>query len=266
MNNQLTGHDSFLSGLFSMQGKLALVTGASSGLGEHFAKVLAQAGATVVLAARSADRLAPVMQAIQASGGTAFAVEMDVSKAGSVKQAIDSICSLHGMPDVLVNNAGTSVAKPVLEQTEDDWNQVLDTNLKGCWLVATELARAMVSAQKPGAIVNIASILGERVGGAVGPYAVSKAGLVQATKALALELARYNIRVNAILPGYVATNLNRDFLASGLGEKLRMRIPSRQFCSLEDLTGPLLLLASDAGAGMTGACVAVDRGHLVSAL
>jgi len=132
--------------------------------------------------------------------------------------------------------------------------------------VGTELARALAAAGKPGSIVNIASILGERVGGAVGPYAISKAGLVQATKAMALELARYNIRVNAILPGYVATDMNSEFLASELGDKLRKRIPTRQFCELSDLTGPLLLLASNAGAGMTGACVAVDRGHLVSAL
>ena len=133
-------------------------------------------------------------------------------------------------------------------------------------MVATELARALAAAGKPGSIVNIASILGERVGGAVGPYAISKAGLVQATKAMALELARYNIRVNAILPGYVATDMNSEFLAGELGDKLRKRIPTRQFCELSDLTGPLLLLASNAGAGMTGACVAVDRGHLVSAL
>lgn len=252
--------------LFSMQGKLALVTGASSGLGKHFATVLAQAGASVVLSARSAEKLQPVLDEIQAAGGTAHAVTMDVSKSASVKRALTNIVNMHGVPDVLINNAGQSIAKPMLDQTEEDWDQILDTNLKGCWLVATELSRALVAAKKPGSIVNIASILGERVGGAVGPYAVSKAGLVQATKAMALELARYNIRVNAILPGYVATDMNSEFLASELGDKLRMRIPTRQFCELSDLTGPLLLLASNAGAGMTGACVAVDRGHLVSAL
>lgn len=252
--------------LFSMQGKLALVTGASSGLGKHFAQVLANAGAMVLLSARSMEKLKPVLEQIQASGAVAHAVAMDVSNSSSVKNAMVQIVKQYGVPDVLVNNAGQSIAKPMLEQTEDDWDQVLDTNLKGCWLVATELARALATAGKPGAIVNIASILGERVGGAVGPYAISKAGLVQATKAMALELARYNIRVNAILPGYVATDMNSEFLASELGDKLRKRIPTRQFCELSDLTGPLLLLASNAGAGMTGACVAVDRGHLVSAL
>lgn len=251
---------------FSMQGKLALVTGASSGLGKHFGQVLAHAGATVVLSARNVEKLQQVLEQIQASGAVAHAVAMDVSNSSSVKNAMAQIVKQYGVPDVLVNNAGQSIAKPMLEQTEEDWDQILDTNLKGCWLVGTELARALAAAGKPGSIVNIASILGERVGGAVGPYAISKAGLVQATKAMALELARYNIRVNAILPGYVATDMNSEFLASELGDKLRKRIPTRQFCELSDLTGPLLLLASNAGAGMTGACVAVDRGHLVSAL
>lgn len=255
-----------INDLFSMQGKLALVTGASSGLGKHFAQVLAQAGATVLLSARNVEKLQQVLGQIQASGGIAHAVAMDVSNSSSVKNAMAQIVNQHGVPDILVNNAGQSIAKPMLEQTEEDWDQILDTNLKGCWLVATELARALATVSKPGSIVNIASILGERVGGAVGPYAISKAGLVQATKAMALELARYNIRVNAILPGYVATHMNSEFLASELGDKLRKRIPTRQFCELSDLTGPLLLLASNAGAGMTGACVAVDRGHLVSAL
>lgn len=252
--------------LFSMQGKLVLVTGASSGLGKHFGQVLAHAGATVVLSARNVEKLQQVLEQIQASGAVAHAIAMDVSNSSSVKNAMAQIVKQYGVPDVLVNNAGQSIAKPMLEQTEEDWDQILDTNLKGCWLVGTELARALAAAGKPGSIVNIASILGERVGGAVGPYAISKAGLVQATKAMALELARYNIRVNAILPGYVATDMNSEFLASELGDKLRKRIPTRQFCELSDLTGPLLLLASNAGTGMTGACVAVDRGHLVSAL
>lgn len=252
--------------LFSMQGKLVLVTGASSGLGKHFAQVLANAGATVLLSARNVEKLQQVLGQIQASGATAHAVAMDVSNSASVKNAMAQIVKQYGVPDVLVNNAGQSIAKPMLEQTEEDWDQILDTNLKGCWLVATELARALAAAGRSGSIVNIASILGERVGGAVGPYAISKAGLVQATKAMALELARYSIRVNAILPGYVATDMNSEFLASELGDRLRKRIPTRQFCELSDLSGPLLLLASNAGAGMTGACVAVDRGHLVSAL
>ena len=166
----------------------------------------------------------------------------------------------------MINNAGVTVTKPLLEQTEEDWDSVVGTNLKGGWLVAQEAARRMVAAKKGGSIVNIASILGERVAGGVAPYAVSKAGLVQMTKTMALELARHDIRVNAILPGYVVTDLNRDFLLSAAGEKLRSRIPTRRFGQLEDLDGPLLLLASAAGRHMTGSVLAVDGGHLVSSL
>ena len=212
---------------FRLDGRVVLVTGASSGLGTHFAQLLASVGARVAVAARRADKLQAVVDGITAAGGQ---------------------------------------ARPLLEQTEEDFDQVLDTNLKGCWLVATEAARRMVAAGKGGAIVNVASILGERVAGGVAPYAISKAGVVQATKAMALELARHRIRVNALLPGYVVTDLNRDFLTSEAGDKLRSRIPSRRFGEMTDLDGPLLLLASDAGAAMSGATVAVDGAHLVSSL
>ena len=212
---------------FRLDGRVVLVTGASSGLGTHFAQLLASVGARVAVAARRADKLQAVVDGITAAGGQ---------------------------------------ARPLLEQTEEDFDQVLDTNLKGCWLVATEAARRMVAAGQGGSIVNVASILGERVAGGVAPYAISKAGVVQATKAMALELARHRIRVNALLPGYVVTDLNRDFLTSEAGDKLRSRIPSRRFGEMTDLDGPLLLLASDAGAAMSGATVAVDGAHLVSSL
>lgn len=250
---------------FGLQGRLALVTGASSGLGRHFAQVLALAGARVAVAARRADRLQDVVQAIAAQGGEARAFALDVTDDASVRACFDALCAW-GVPDVVVNNAGVTVARPALEQTEADFDHVLGTNLKGSWLVATEAARRMVAAGRGGSIVNVASILGERVAGGVAPYAISKAGVIQATKALALELARHGIRVNALLPGYVATELNRDFLASPAGEKLRARIPSRRFGQLADLDGPLLLLASDAGAAMSGATLAVDGAHLVSSL
>lgn len=251
---------------FNLSGKVALVTGASSGLGWHFAKVLAAAGAVVVATARRAGRLAELIDEIEAAGGRAHAVAMDVSNAASVSAGFDRAVEVAGVPDVVINNAGLTVTKPLLKQTEEDWDSVIDTNLKGNWLVAIEAAHRLVDAKRPGAIVNIASILGERVAGGIAPYAISKAGVIQATKAMALELARYDIRVNALLPGYVMTELNRDFLTSEAGEKLRARIPSRRFCELEDLDGPLLLLASEAGRGMTGAYLAVDRGHLVSGL
>ncbi len=256
----------FLNDLFDLTGKVALVTGASSGLGRHFAKALALAGAEVLVTARRADKLADTVGEIQALGGKAHAVEIDVTSAASIAAAFDRAAGPAGVPDIIVNNAGQTVTKPLLQQTEEDWDQVIDPNLKGCWLVATEGARRMVAAGKPGSIVNIASILGERVSGGVAPYAISKAGVIQTTKVMALELARHGIRVNALLPGYVVTDLNRDFLYSEAGEKLRMRIPSRRFSELEDLNGPLLLLASEAGKAMSGACVAVDGAHLVSGL
>ena len=250
---------------FSLQGKLVLVTGASSGLGTHFAQLLASSGAKVAVAARRADKLQSVVDEITQAGGEARAFSLDVSNAQSVRECFDAI-GAWSVPDVIINNAGVTVTRALLDQTEEDFDQVMDTNLKGNWLVATEAARRMVAAKKGGAIVNVASILGERVSGGVAPYSISKAAVIQATKAMALELARYGIRVNALLPGYVITNLNRYFLTSELGEKLRMRIPSRKFSELSDLDGPLLLLASDAGAAMSGSTVAVDGAHLVSGL
>ncbi len=255
-----------IAGMFALEGKVALVTGASSGLGRHFASLLAQAGAEVIVTARRTDKLRDVVAEIEGAGGRARAVALDVTDAAAVAAAFDQAGSLAGVPDIVINNAGQTVTKPLLEQTEADWDGVIDPNLKGSWLVATEAGRRLVAAGKTGSIVNIASILGERVGGGVAPYAVSKAGVVQLTKAMALELARHGIRVNALLPGYVITDLNRDFLTSEVGDRLRKRIPSRRFCDLTDLDGPLLLLASAAGEAMTGACVAVDRGHLVGGL
>ena len=253
---------------FRLDGRVVLVTGASSGLGQHFARLLASVGARIAVAARRADKLQDVVDDIAAAGGEARAFTLDVTDAASVRACLDAVGAVGawGVPDVVINNAGVTVTRPLLEQTEEDFDQVLDTNLKGCWLVATEAARRMVAAGKGGAIVNVASILGERVAGGVAPYAISKAGVVQATKAVALELARHRIRVNALLPGYVVTDLNRDFLTSEAGDKLRSRIPSRRFGALTDLDGPLLLLASDAGAAMSGATVAVDGAHLVSSL
>lgn len=250
---------------FRLDGRIVLVTGGSSGLGMHFAALLAGAGARVAVAARRADKLQSVVDAITQAGGQARALSLDVTDGASVRQCFDEL-STWGAPDVLVNNAGVTVTRSLLEQTEADFDSVLDTNLKGCWLMATEAARRMVAAGQGGSIVNVASILGERVAGGVAPYAISKAGVVQATKSMALELARHRIRVNALLPGYVVTDLNREFLHSEAGDKLRARIPSRRFGEMTDLDGPLLLLASDAGAAMSGATVAVDGAHLVSSL
>ncbi|CAN1495632.1 FabG Dehydrogenases with different specificities (related to short-chain alcohol dehydrogenases) [Burkholderiaceae bacterium] len=252
--------------LFSLQGRTALVTGASSGIGRHMAKTLSQAGAHVIVAARRVDKLQALVDELKASGSQASAVSLDVTSADSVKACFDQIESLGLVADVIISNAGTTVAKPALDHTEQDWDDVIDTNLKGCWMVDTEAARRLVKHKKKGSIINISSIIGERVAGAVVAYATSKAGVIQFTKALALEFARYGIRVNAILPGYVVTDLNREFLASEAGKKLELRIPFRRFCQMEDLDGPLLLLASEASQAMTGTTLPVDWGHLVSSL
>ena len=251
---------------FRLQGRRALVTGASSGLGRHFALSLAQAGASVIVAARSVDKLGETVEQIRAAGGEAVAVRLDVTDAASVANAFDAIEGAPGVADVIVNNAGIAVSRPLLQQTESDWDTVVDTNLKGAWLVAQEGARRLVAAKLPGSIVNIASITGERVAGGVVPYCTSKAGVIHMTRAMALELARHGVRVNALAPGYVQTELNRDFLVSEAGERLRSRIPQRRFGLPDELDGALLLLASDAGAYITGSVLAVDGGHLVSSL
>jgi len=249
-----------------MTGKVALVTGASDGLGRHFARTLAGAGATVVLGGRRAARLADAVAEIVQGGGAALPIIIDVTSEASVANAFREIAGQAGTVDVVVNNAGVTVTRPLLEMRESEWDGVLDTNLKGAWLVTREAARALIDAKRPGTIVNVTSILGERVAGNLTAYTASKAGLTQLTKASALELARYRIRVNALAPGYIHSSLNDDFFASPAGAALIKRIPQRRLGELTDLDAPFLLLASDASPYLTGAVLAVDGGHLVSSL
>jgi NAD(P)-dependent dehydrogenase (short-subunit alcohol dehydrogenase family) len=251
---------------FDLSGKVAVVTGASSGLGRHFAHVLAQAGAKVGLAARRLDPLEAAAAEIRASGGAAAAVRLDVSDCASISQALAQLELSLGPLDILVNNSGASVAKPVLETSEQDWDDVVDVNLKGAFFMATEAARRMRAAARGGSIINIESILSFRQTGHIAPYAASKAGLTQLTKVMALELARYGIRVNGIAPGYFSTDINRGFFDTEAGAAMVKRIPQRRIGNLEDLDGPLLLLASDASRYMTGATIVVDGGHLISGL
>jgi NAD(P)-dependent dehydrogenase (short-subunit alcohol dehydrogenase family) len=256
-----------MNALFSLAGRKVLVTGASSGLGRHFAITLTRAGAqVVVVAARRTERLRDLVAEIDALGGKGYPVSLDVTSATSVRECFDLIGRHIGTIDVLVNNAGVSEVKPVLRLEEREWDAVVDTNLKGAWLVAQEAARRMVAASVGGSIVNIASILGERVIGGLAPYCASKAGLVHLTKSMAMELARYRIRVNALSPGYIATEMNRDFLAGEAGQKLVARIPQQRFGQPQHLDGPLLLLASEAGTYMSGAVITVDGGHVVTSI
>lgn len=252
--------------LFDVSGKVALVTGASSGLGSHFARTLAARGAHVVAAARRTDRLAALAKDIESAGGRATALALDVSDAASVRSAFEAIQAQAGVPDILVNNAGIAQAKPALDLTEEDWRSVMDTNLDGAWRVAQAAAKAMVAARKGGSIVNIVSILGLRVATSLLAYTAAKAALVQVTRALGLEWARHGIRVNAIAPGYIETEMNRGFFQTDAGQAMVRRVPQRRIGAPSDLDGALLLLASDASSYMTGTVVVVDGGHLVSSL
>jgi NAD(P)-dependent dehydrogenase (short-subunit alcohol dehydrogenase family) len=252
--------------VFEIDGKHVLVTGGSSGFGRHFARFLASKGARVTLAARRAEALAAEVAEISGSGGRAQSVVLDVTIADRIGEALARAEAKFGPIHAVVNNAGVTATRPALDQDERAWDSVVDTNLKGVWLVAQAVARRMIDNKVKGSIVNIASILGLRVTGALAPYAVSKAGVIQMTKALALEWARYGIRVNALAPGYFATELNDGFFESENGKALIRRVPQRRLGELDELDGPLLLLLSDAGSFMTGSVVVVDGGHLVSGL
>jgi NAD(P)-dependent dehydrogenase (short-subunit alcohol dehydrogenase family) len=256
-----------LQRMFDLSGRRALVTGASSGLGRHFAATLAHAGAAVVMVARRTDKLEQAVIALQSQGGRAYATKMDVSDRASVTGGLDQAAELlGGTVDLVINNAGTTDTKRALDYSDEDWDHIVGTNLKGSWMVAQEAARRMVENKCRGSIVNITSILANRVAGGVTPYCASKAGLKHLTQAFALEWARYGIRVNSLAPGYVATDFNQDFLASEAGEKLKSRIPMRRFGDMHNLDGALLLLSSEAGAYMTGCEIVVDGGHLCTGI
>ena len=243
-----------------LDGRTALVTGASSGLGRHFIGVLAAHGARVIGAARRVDALQQAIDALRAGGADARAVPLDVRDAGSVDAALRAC----GPVDIVINNAGVAHTQPAAEVSDDDWQAVIDTNLSGAFRVAAAAARAMAAAGRPGVIVNIASVLGFRVAKQLPAYVAAKAGLVRLTEALALEWAAQRIRVNALAPGYIETEINRDFLRSDAGAAIARRIPQRRFGQPADLDGALLLLAGPAGGYITGATLVVDGGHTLA--
>jgi len=253
-----------MSDLFDVSREVILITGASQGLGRQFARVLAAHGAAVALAARQTGKLKALEDEIKAKGGRAVAVEMDVTSTASIARGMDAAEAALGPITVLINNAGIAVEKLALEQSEADWDAVIGANLKGAYFAATEVARRMAARKAGGNIINIASVLGFSVVKFISPYAISKAGVVQATKALALEFAASNIRVNALAPGYIDTDINHDVWATPAGEKLIKRIPQRRVGHESDLDGAIVLLASNASRYMTGSVVTVDGGFLLT--
>ncbi|WP_407178358.1 glucose 1-dehydrogenase [Bradyrhizobium sp. STM 3562] len=253
-----------MSGLFDVSQETILITGASQGLGRQFARVLAAHGAAVIIAARQTSKLKNLEEEIRGKGGRAVAVQMDVTDTASIANALDAAEAALGPITVLINNAGIATEKLALEQSEADWDAVIGANLKGAYFAATEAARRMIARKQGGNIVNIASVLGFSVLKAVSPYAISKAGMIQATKALALELAGNNIRVNALAPGYIDTEMNHDLWSTPAGERLIKRIPQRRVGAESDLDGAILLLASKASRYMTGSVVTVDGGFLLT--
>jgi NAD(P)-dependent dehydrogenase (short-subunit alcohol dehydrogenase family) len=251
----------------SIRNKHVFITGASGGLGAHFARALARCGAKVSVGARRRDRLDALIGELKAAGAAgAVAVDLNVAEEGSVARAFEAVEEALGPVDIVVNNAGIAEGTAAIDTPPEAFDRVIATNLRGVWLMSVAAARRWRDAKRGGAIVNIASILGFRVSGGTASYAVSKAGVVQMTEAHALEWARYGIRVNAIAPGYIETDINAGYFETEHGQATLKRIPMRRLGQPEDLDGVLLLLASDASRWMTGATIPVDGGHLVSTL
>jgi len=250
--------------MFNLTGRVALVTGASSGLGQQFARALADNGAAVALVARRTDRLADLQKSIEAAGGRAMSIAADVTDRAAVARAFDAAEKAFGTVTILVNNAGIAQSSTrAVEVTEEEWRKVLSVDVDAVFYTAQDAARRMLAAGKKGAIVNIASVLGFGVQKGTAAYAVAKAAVVQITKALAVELAFKGVRVNAIAPGWFITEINDKYLAGEAGEKLKRQIPMGRFGQEGDLDGALLLLASDAGAYITGATIIADGGQVM---
>jgi 3-oxoacyl-[acyl-carrier protein] reductase len=249
--------------MFSLKGRVALVTGASSGLGVQFAKALADNGAAVALVARRADRLKALKDEIERAGGKAIAIEADVTDRAAMTRAFEAAEKSFDTVTILVNNAGIAHGGRAIEMSAEEWRKILSTNLDSVFFWAQEAAQRMLAAKKQGAVINIASVLGLAVAKGAVAYATAKAGVVQVTKALAIELAFKGVRVNAIAPGWFVTEMNNDYLMGEAGEAIKREIPMGRFGNPGDLDGALLLLVSDAGSYITGATIVVDGGQVV---
>ncbi|RKG37429.1 SDR family NAD(P)-dependent oxidoreductase [Acinetobacter rongchengensis] len=251
--------------IFDVQNKNILITGASSGLGQHIAELFAQVGANVIICARRMERLTALATDLKARFNVkVHPYTLDVNDRAAVKEMIKDLESKQVEIDVLINNAGVSDTKRFLDYTDEDWDKIVNTNLKAPWQCSQEVVQHMIRSEKKGSILHVTSILSESVNLGVSPYCASKAGLRHLTETMAVELARYGIRVNAIAPGYMITEINQDYLTSESGQQLLKKIPSRKFVEFSDLNGSLLLLASQASQGMTGVEIKVDGGHSCS--
>ncbi len=252
------------SSAFDVRGKIALVTGASSGIGVHFSKLLAANGAKVVVAARRVDRLTALVQEIEEEGGTALATAMDVTDSASVADAFDTAEKAYGVVDIVSNNAGVGGGgRKAFDIDEQLWDTIINTNLKGVWLVARQSGARMIAAGKPGSIVNTASILGLRVSQTASSYAASKAAVIHLTKSLALEWSRDGVRVNALCPGYFKTELTEEFFATERFRELIGNSPAGRSGNMDELSAPFMLLASGAGSFINGVALPVDGAHSI---
>jgi NAD(P)-dependent dehydrogenase (short-subunit alcohol dehydrogenase family) len=246
---------------FDLSGKVAFVTGATSGLGKHFAKVLSMAGAAVAISGRRKERLLALQKDIQTAGGKCAIAVLDVTDAAQIPRALDEAEQALGPIDILVNNAGASADGPAEEIAVSDFDMVMATNLRAPFLLAQDMGRRMIARKQGGRIINISSITSFRVLPGSAPYCISKAGISMMTQCLAREWARHGINVNAICPGFIETELNEDWFRTEKGQAHIKSFPKRHLQQASDLDGTLLLLASDASNAITGSLFTVDEGQ-----
>jgi 3-oxoacyl-[acyl-carrier protein] reductase len=250
--------------VFNLKGRVALITGASSGLGERFAEVAAANGASVVLTARREDKLKEIATRIEKAGGKASYFACDATDNASMAKAFDAAEKKFGTVDLFVANAGMARLGKVLEMPEDEYRKLMALDMDAVFFNSREAAKRMIAASKPGAIIATASIAAFTVERNIVAYNMAKAAVVQFTKGFALEVARKGIRVNAIAPGYVVTDINRDYLLSPKGKEAEQKLPMQRYGALDDLDGVFLLLASNASRWMTGSTIVIDGGHTLN--
>lgn len=254
-----------------LSGRVALVTGASSGLGAQFARTLAKSGAAVVLAGRRVERLKTLRAEIEASGGNAHVVGLDVTDNSSIRAAVAHAETEVGHIDILINNSGVSTTQKLIDVTPEDYDYVFDTNTKGAFFVAQEVGKRMLARAKGsapgtftgGRIVNIASMAGIRVLGQIGVYCMSKAAVVHMTRSMALEWGRFGINVNAICPGYIDTEINHEHWQTEQGKKLIDMLPRKRVGKPEDLDAALVMLCAKESHFINGAIIQADDGFAV---